>query len=93
MTMAPVFCSMPNTCACFHRRRSPWPFAGSAQLQTGKNVNLTDVQPVGNYAVKLVFDDGHDSGLYSWDYLYQAGANSRPTGRTIWHACHRRRQP
>ena len=46
-----------------------------ARLQTGKrNVNLTGVQPVGHYAVKLVFDDGHDSGLYSWDYLYQLGA-------------------
>ena len=31
------------------------------------------VEPVGNYAVKLVFDDGHDSGLYTWDYLYELG--------------------
>jgi len=45
-----------------------------AQLQTGKrNVTIVDIRPVGNYAVKLVFDDGHDSGLYSWDYLYQLG--------------------
>ena len=45
-----------------------------AQLQTGKKyVSIKDIQPVGNYAVKLVFDDGHDSGLYSWDYLYRLG--------------------
>lgn len=46
-----------------------------ATLQTGKkNVAIIDIQPVGHYAVKLVFDDGHDSGLYSWEYLYQLGA-------------------
>ncbi len=40
-----------------------------------KNVEITDVQPVGSYAVKLVFSDGHDSGLYSWDYLHDLGVN------------------
>ena len=45
--------------------------AGQEVLQVGKQeVALVDVQPVGNYAVKLVFSDGHDSGLYSWDWLY-----------------------
>lgn len=40
-------------------------------LQIGKeNVNITAIEPVGNYAVKLVFSDGHDTGLYSWNYLY-----------------------
>ena len=44
---------------------------GKPVLQTGKkNVNITGVEPVGNYAVKLVFDDGHDSGIYDWNYLY-----------------------
>lgn len=43
-------------------------------LQTGKRgVNITQVRPVGNYAVALHFDDGHDTGLYSWDTLYQLG--------------------
>ena len=47
-----------------------------AKLQTGKkHVAIVDIQPVGNYAVKLVFDDGHDSGLYSWDYFYQLDRN------------------
>ncbi len=39
-------------------------------LQTGKkDVKIIDVEIVGNYAIKLVFDDRHDSGIYSWDYL------------------------
>ena len=40
-------------------------------LQTGKkNVAISEIKPVGNYALQLCFDDGHDTGLYSWDYLY-----------------------
>ena len=47
---------------------------GQEVLQIGKeNVNIKAVQPVGNYAVKLVFDDGHDSGIYTWEYLYGLG--------------------
>ena len=49
---------------------------GQEVLQVGKeNVLITDVEPIGNYAVQLVFDDGHDSGLYSWDVLYNLGAS------------------
>ncbi|MEY3018071.1 MAG: hypothetical protein RL336_1206 [Pseudomonadota bacterium] len=45
---------------------------GQEVLQWGKkNVVLTSVKPAGKYAVKLVFDDGHDSGLYSWQYLLE----------------------
>lgn len=41
---------------------------------TGKeNVQVTAAEPVGRYAVRLVFDDGHDSGLFTWDYLYALG--------------------
>jgi DUF971 family protein len=36
-------------------------------------VNVKDIEPVGNYAIKLRFDDGHDTGLYSWEYLYRLG--------------------
>ena len=51
-------------------------------LQTGKKeVNLTDIEPVGTYAIKLVFDDGHDSGLYSWEYLYELGKYQD----AMWH--------
>lgn len=47
---------------------------GQAVLQLDKEeVNITDIEPVGNYAIKLVFDDGHHTGLYTWDYLYDLG--------------------
>ena len=43
---------------------------GKPILQTGKRfVVIRDLEPVGNYAVRIIFDDGHDSGLYSWAYL------------------------
>jgi len=49
---------------------------GQSVLQTGKeNVSITNIEPVGHYAVKLIFDDGHDTGLYSWAYLYELGEN------------------
>ena len=49
---------------------------GQEVLQIGKEkVNITAIEPIGNYAVRLVFDDGHDSGLYSWDILYELGAH------------------
>lgn len=49
---------------------------GQETLQTGKeNVNITDIEPIGRYAVKLVFDDGHDTGLYDWNLLYDLGEN------------------
>lgn len=49
---------------------------GQETLQVGKeHVGVTRIEPVGNYAVRLVFDDGHDTGLYSWDVLYDLGAN------------------
>ncbi len=48
---------------------------GQEVLQTGKRgVTLQALEPVGNYAVKPVFSDGHDSGLFSWDYLYFLGS-------------------
>lgn len=47
---------------------------GQGTLQVGKEaVNIQDIEAVGNYAVRLVFDDGHDSGLYTWDYLHLLG--------------------
>jgi DUF971 family protein len=49
---------------------------GQETLQTGKrNVDLTALEPVGNYAVQPHFSDGHNTGMYSWDYLYCLGAN------------------
>ena len=44
------------------------------QIVTGKqDVRITALEPVGNYAVRIVFDDGHDTGLFSWDYLAELG--------------------
>jgi len=49
---------------------------GQEVLQTGKeDVNITAIEPVGHYAVRLIFSDGHDTGLYSWDYLYDLVQN------------------
>ena len=49
---------------------------GQEVLQYGKEfVNITDIEPVGNYAVVLRFSDGHDTGIYSWELLYELGVN------------------
>ncbi|MBL4821499.1 MAG: DUF971 domain-containing protein [Gammaproteobacteria bacterium] len=49
---------------------------GQETLQVGKKfVNILAIEPVGNYAIKLVYDDHHDSGIYSWDYLLELCAN------------------
>jgi DUF971 family protein len=48
--------------------------AAQKQLVTGKRqVRIEILEPVGNYATRIRFDDGHDTGLYSWDYLYRLG--------------------
>ncbi len=45
---------------------------GNSILQTGKKfVGIESIQPAGNYAVKICFDDGHDSGLYTWQWLFE----------------------
>ncbi|ACV27667.1 gamma-butyrobetaine hydroxylase-like domain-containing protein [Kangiella koreensis] len=46
-----------------------------------KNVQITDIEAVGRYAIKLTFDDGHDSGLYTWQTLYELGRDYQ----TNWH--------
>jgi DUF971 family protein len=51
---------------------------GQEVLQTGKrNVKLKNLEPVGNYAVKLEFDDGHSTGIFSWDYLVSIGRDKK----------------
>jgi DUF971 family protein len=48
---------------------------GQEVLQTGKrHVGIVAIEPVGHYAVKPVFSDGHETGIYSWEYLYELGA-------------------
>ena len=54
---------------------------GQETLQVGKReVTITDIEPVGTYAVKLVFSDGHDTGIFSWALLYDYGVNQD----TMW---------
>ena len=49
---------------------------GPKIIVTGKEaVKISGLEPVGNYAVRIGFDDGHDSGLYSWSYLHQLGTD------------------
>ena len=49
---------------------------GQEVLQLGKeDVNIAQLEPVGHYAINLMFDDNHDTGIYSWEYLYQLGAH------------------
>lgn len=49
---------------------------GEGVLQIGKeDVNIDNVEPVGNYAIQLYFDDNHNTGIYSWTTLYELGAN------------------
>ena len=54
---------------------------GQEVLQTGKlHVKIDRIEPVGHYAVRLHFDDDHNTGIYSWDYLYELAANQE----TLW---------
>lgn len=71
---------------------------GEGVLQVGKeNVGIDAIEPVGSYAVLLRFDDGHDTGIYAWDTLYNLGSNKK----AIWKdyldrlcaAGHKRREP
>jgi len=52
-----------------HGANAPPPVTGKA------NVGVVKAEPVGRYAVRIVFDDGHDTGLYSWELLYELGAH------------------
>jgi DUF971 family protein len=53
---------------------------GASQKQTvgGKmHVGITAVEPVGNYAIRIIFDDGHDTGIFSWQYLHRLGGEQQ----------------
>ncbi|OAD18789.1 protein containing DUF971 [Candidatus Thiomargarita nelsonii] len=56
---------------------------GEEVLQVGKaDVNIDKIEPVGTYAIQLFFDDGHDTGIYSWDWLYHIGKNHEKLWQT-----------
>jgi DUF971 family protein len=62
---------------------------GQEVLQTGKrNVDVVNLEPIGNYAVKPTFSDGHDSGIFSWEYLYFLGSQQAQ----LWEDYERRLQ-
>ena len=62
---------------------------GQEVLQTGKqDVGIVSLEPVGSYAVQPTFSDGHDTGIYSWDYLYELGINQAE----LWQEYLRRMQ-
>jgi DUF971 family protein len=66
---------------------------GQEVLVLGKeNVGVRAVEPVGQYAVKIVFDDGHDTGLFTWRYLYELGRD-RATNWTRYEERRARAQP
>ena len=56
---------------------------GQEVLQTGKEeVQVAGLEPVGHYALRIIFDDGHDTGLYTWSYLYELGAEQTKRWQT-----------
>jgi DUF971 family protein len=71
---------------------------GQGQLQVGKeSVNILAIEPIGQYAVRLVFDDGHNTGLYTWKYLRELGRDQERLWRdylaALAAAGHTRREP
>ncbi|HEY2011190.1 MAG TPA: DUF971 domain-containing protein [Rhizomicrobium sp.] len=63
---------------------------GPKTIVTGKEqVKISGLEPVGNYALRIAFDDGHDSGLYSWDYLHRLGAEEQEIWATYLAAAGR----
>lgn len=67
---------------------------GQEVLVLGKeNVGIRAVEQVGQYAVKLVFDDGHDTGLYSWKYLYELGRDRAHNWARYLERKHQAAQP
>jgi DUF971 family protein len=61
---------------------------GEGTLQLGKqNVGISGMEPVGNYALRLFFDDGHNTGLYSWSVLYQLGTDRQANWERYLERC------
>jgi DUF971 family protein len=71
---------------------------GQEKLQVGKeNVGIESITPSGNYAIKIAFDDGHDSGIFTWSYLHELGTEYDSKWRDylarLDAAGHKRREP
>ena len=80
--MAPRFAIRPSCCAS----RAPRPrFRATAPARSSsspgrREVGILDIEQVGNYAIRIRFDDLHDTGIYTWPYLYELGVN----GDDVW---------
>lgn len=67
---------------------------GEGVLQVGKEqIGITAVEPVGNYALRLMFDDGHDTGLYSWSLLHELGLNRQSNWTRYLERCAQAKAP
>lgn len=56
---------------------------GQETLQTGKEeIGISAIEPIGHYAVRLIFDDGHNTGLFTWEYLHELGTNMTANWRS-----------
>jgi len=67
---------------------------GEGVLVTAKqNVGITGVEPVGNYALRLLFDDGHDTGLYTWNLLHELGRDRELNWARYLERCAEAAQP
>ena len=76
-----------NYCGLSHPRLAEVQGHGVGQKTTpaGKaKVTILALEPVGNYAIRISFSDGHDTGLFSWDILYDYGQRQQQLLRTIW---------
>ena len=63
---------------------------GQEVLQVGKrHVKILNIERAGNYALRLLFDDGHDSGIYTWDYLYELGKDREQRWQHYLNKLHR----
>lgn len=63
---------------------------GEGVLPVGKqDVAISNLEKAGNYALKIIFDDGHDSGIYTWEYLYDLGANQKSYWQIYLDKLHR----
>jgi DUF971 family protein len=67
---------------------------GEGVLVTGKqNVGISSVEPVGNYALRLFFDDGHNTGLYSWSVLHELGRDQKANWARYQKRCAEAKNP
>lgn len=81
LTFGDVLCSLPAELLRVYSPSAEVRGHSDAErvLQKGKKyVGIRAIEPVGNYAVRIVFDDGHDSGIYGWDYLLDLHTNQEP---------------